>query len=123
MVPMASRPIYPTRGHYAPPDTYRRPLPPHPAHILVMPLVDMADGRADAVYEATSVNADGVPEYTLIQVEEWCPPIPPQDRSKRFTDVYELPPLRNNGSVDWTAVAARRDQRWREYETAIEQEQ
>lgn len=99
------------RGTYNPPPViFKRWEYPR----LIQPLVDRFGGMADAIYEPDT--APGA--YRLMRVEEWLPPSSPQERARMFTDAAELPPLTQDGRVDFDAMRERRDREWLEHDAA-----
>lgn len=95
------------RGTYNPePVIFRRWNSPQ----LVQPLADQWGGMANAIYEPDT--APGA--YRLVSVEEWLPPMSPQERARLYTDACELPPLTPDGRTDFAAIRDRREREWAE---------
>lgn len=92
-------------------------LPPGSGMRVVVPLVDCNGGQATAIYNFKERRkSSNTWLWKLQRIDEWCPPAPPQERARQFSDDAELPPLDPDGRTDWKAIAKRREREWREWE-------
>lgn len=101
-------------GTYNPPHT-RHERPGRVGAFMVQPLADKDGGIANAHYVYEGPDGDGLHfRYRLARIDEWMPPMSPQEKAEQFTDAMRLPPMRADGSVDYEALAARRRKEWAE---------
>lgn len=76
---------------------------------LCVPLEGRDNAFADAIYSPVDAT---LTRWRLDRVEEWLPPMSPQEKARQFTDAYELPPLTADGRIDFDAIRDRREREW-----------
>ncbi len=112
----AAKTMAQVRGSYNARETILLPASYGSARVIV-PMCGVDDCYANAVYNFTGqILGDGRWEWKLHYLDEWLPPMSPQEKSERFTDEARLPPIFPGGAIDFAEWARRRNKEWAQHD-------